>query len=94
MRQIGFRVFVMVLASVLAHAALPAFTQDPNAAARQPALTRPIADFLEKQGQHLTMGLVPEFLSFTAYFNPHTGTNRAASIDYAGLGAKVIKQQT
>lgn len=40
------------------------------------------------------MGLVPEFLSFTAYFNPATGTNRAASIDYAGLGAAVIKQQT
>jgi hypothetical protein len=94
MRQVGFRVFVMVLASVLAHAASPAFAQDPDAAARRQALPRPIADFLKQQGQHLTMGLVPEFLSFTAYFNPATGTNRAASIDYAGLGAAVIKQQT
>jgi hypothetical protein len=94
MRQVSFRVFVMVLASVLAHAALPAFAQDPADAARRQALTRPIADFLKQQGQHLTTGLVPKFLSFTAYFNPATETNRAASIDYAGLGAAVIMQQT
>lgn len=91
MRQVFFRVFVMVLASVLAHAALPVFAQDTADDGQRPALTRPIADFLKKQGQHLTNGIVPEFLSFTAY--PANGTNRAASIDYAGLGAAVIRQR-
>jgi hypothetical protein len=94
MRQVCFRVFIMVLASGLAHAASPAGAQETDDAARRPALTRPIADFLKKQGQYLTMGLVPEFLSFTASFNPATGTHRAASIDYAGLGAAVMKKKT
>jgi hypothetical protein len=94
MRQVGFRTFVIVVASVLANAASPAFAQHTDAAERRPALTRPIADFLKQQGQHLTKGIVPEFVALTAYFNPDTGTNRAASIDYAGLGAKVIKQRT
>ena len=94
MRQVCFRTVVLVLASMLANTASPAFAQHIDAAQRQPALTRPIADFLEQQGQHLTKGLVPEFVAFTAYFNPETGTNRAASIDYAGLDAKVIKEKT
>ena len=94
MRQVCFRTVVLVLASMFANAASPAFAEHTDAAERRPALTRPIADFLEQQGQHLTMGLVPEFLSLTAYFNPATGTNRAASIDYAGLGAAVITQET
>ncbi len=39
-------------------------------------------------------GIVPEFMSFTAYFNMQEGTNRAISIDYAGLGARVIRKKT
>jgi hypothetical protein len=94
MHQVCVRAFALVLAAALAHAAAPAFAQETDDAERRPALIRPISDFLEKQGQHLTMGIVPEFLSFTAYFDPDTGTNRAASIDYAGLGAAVIKRKT
>lgn len=93
MRQGYVRTCIMVLAWGLATAAAPALAQ-PTTAAPPPALTRPIADFVKQQGQHLTKGLVPEFLSFTAYFDPATGANRAVSIDYAGLGAAVIKQQT
>ncbi len=90
MYQIFLRTFVVIFALVLAHAA-PGTCADT---ARHPAQTRPISDFLEKQGQHLTKGIVPEFIAFTAYFNPDDGTNRAVSIDYAGLGARVIRQKT
>jgi hypothetical protein len=83
-------VMMLLLALVVSPVLTPADASDDH----PPALTRPIADFLEKQGQHLTKGIVPEFISFTAYFNPTNGTNRAVSIDYAGLGAKVIKQKT
>ena len=78
MRQVCFRAVVMVLASVLAHAASPAFAHANDDEDRQPALTRPIADFLEKQGQHLTKGIVPEFLSFTAYFD---GRDESGGLD-------------
>src|SRR5262245_20812041 len=94
MHQVSFRTSVLLLATMLASAASPAIAQEPNAGARRPTLTRPITDFLKQQGQHLIKGLVPEFLSFTANANPDTGTNDAASIDYAGLGAAVIKQKT
>ena len=90
MQQVFLRTFVILVAAVLAYAA-PAVCAD---AEDQPLQTRPIADFLEKQGQHLTKGIVPEFMSFTAYFNPQDGTNRAVSIDYAGLGARVIRKKT
>ena len=69
MQQICLRTCVMILAAVLAHAA-PAVCAD---AADHPLQTRPISDFLEKQGQHLTKGIVPEFMSFTAYYNRRTG---------------------
>ena len=89
MQQICLRTCVMILAAVLAHAA-PAVCAD---AADHPLQTRPISDFLEKQGQHLTKGIVPEFMSFTAYYT-QDGTNRAVSIDYAGLGARVMRKKT
>ena len=94
MRQRYVRAFIMLLSAVLAHATAPAFAQTDRATAPTPILTRPIADFLDKQGQHRTMGLVPEFIAFNAYFDPATGTQRGASIDYAGLGTAVIKEQT
>lgn len=90
MQQVFLRTCVMILAAVLAHAA-PAVCTD---AEQQPLKTRPIADFLEQQGQHLTKGIVPEFMSFGAYYNPQDGTHRAVSIDYAGLGARVIRKKT
>jgi hypothetical protein len=80
----------MIFVAILAHAALAVCADAEDS----PVQTRPISDFLEKQGQHLTKGIVPEFLSLTAYYNPQTVTNRAVSIDYAGLGARAIRKKT